>query len=409
MELKLSKKFIEEEWDSGTSVQLGIYPSKATPEKGDFVWMSSISQDEEIENNEIDELDELSDYPQGKTFSVFKGYERTVTILDGNVILAHGEDRAERLGKYSQTKFDGGIRTDSFGTVKVHILTAKKNATTRVEALSLDLKTTKTFSCLQDKNKASILIYCEEGFAIFSFQDKRIRVREKENFVLNMIKEEREEIKINILGSGLLVISEVYFNEEEKTKVLEFENNKNTTTDPNTILEKVKVVDELTEQNKYEDLHGINYNDLSPIKDGKFHEYIFVIKLANTFRRGQGVLRKKSDDIFYSKELKDKVEKIRSAFIPSIIGVISFISFVLVANLLDKAALYIILMMLWPIFVFGIINPMIYYIAIPKPIQRHVRYKEALSEGEKNNFVSICSEENKTDRILKKYKDNSNT
>ncbi len=390
----------EENLNGGKSHQLGIFPEGAVIEARKFIWMSSVCEDSE-ENGER--------ALKGRKFSTFENHLRNLVVLDGNIILSVGEERAERLGRYAQSQFDGATKTESFGFLKGFILTTKKGSTADVnifelkEKYTLNLGDTKTKESAEDGKEythGSFLLYCSGGFAIVVIEGKRVPLEKGAQLVLNYSK--YEEVEIILLGNGIFIMSEVFYDydeeeykEEERIQIVKEKKEESTERE-----EQVKPARRDQEQQAL----ALYDESKSPIKPGFIGKYKFVLSISNLFIRGKGVVRVKKQNVLYSNLLKKKIGLVRNSFLPFFIGIVTIIIGLTIGTILGGTKSYLWAVIIWAIAFVAFINPMTYYLFLPKPLWKHIRYANSLSEDEIPDFGAGEVEENRTEKILRKYK-----
>ena len=76
-----SDKFTLSKWSGGNTRELAIYPEDAKYLERDFIWRLS-SADSDMEES---------------SFTKLPDYDRILMVLDGEVVLAHGEERTIEL------------------------------------------------------------------------------------------------------------------------------------------------------------------------------------------------------------------------------------------------------------------------------------------------------------------------
>ncbi len=375
----------EENLNGGKSHQLGLFPEGSVIEARKFIWLSSVCEDGE---------DKGEGALKGRSFSIFENHLRNIVIIDGNIILAIGEERAERLGQYAQTQFDGAIRTDSFGSLKGFLLTTKKGTSAEVNIFELKEKYTVKIGNPENFSHGSFLLYCTGGFAIVAIDGKRFPLEKGAQFVLNYSK--YEEIEIILLGNGIFIMSEVFYDydEEEYKKEERIQIAKNEKEAASSLFSRDEGELILQEYNE----------NLSPVKQGFFQEYLFALKIANLFFRGKGLIKIKNQNILYSNILKKRIRIVRNSFLPFFIGIFTLALGLVVTSSTIGSEAYVGVVVSWLITFTLIINPMTYYVFLPKPLWRHIRYTFTLNEDEKSDFGAGEVEENRTERILRKYK-----
>ena len=106
MKIKLYKheNYNTSSWSGGETRELAIYPERAKYLDRDFIWrLSSASSDQEE-----------------SSFTRLPDYDRILMVLEGDIVLAHGEERTVGLKQYEQDTFDGAVKTKCFGNLKLN-------------------------------------------------------------------------------------------------------------------------------------------------------------------------------------------------------------------------------------------------------------------------------------------------
>lgn len=170
-------------WANGTSTELFIFP-----ENGDFLTRDFLFR-----------ISTATVEAETSTFSFFEGIERTLMILEGNLILEHVGRYTKELKTFDQDNFSGEWDTKSKGKVKDFNLMCKKGASGSVqhfpfssnESKQLELKGTMSF------------IYVQSG--VFSCRGEVLSAGD----TLEIQREFETEIEIIALEQGDIIFVEV--------------------------------------------------------------------------------------------------------------------------------------------------------------------------------------------------------
>ena len=97
MDIRVYKEtdFHTSKWTGGTTTELAIFPQTSKYLERNFIWRLSTA---------VCELEET-------TFSKLPDFDRVLMVLEGDVVLAHQDVRAIRLGELEQDSFDGAYHT----------------------------------------------------------------------------------------------------------------------------------------------------------------------------------------------------------------------------------------------------------------------------------------------------------
>jgi environmental stress-induced protein Ves len=172
-------------WANGTSTELFIFP-----ENGDF-----------LTRNFLFRISTATVEAETSTFSFFEGIERTLMILEGNLVLEHVGRYSKELKTFDQDSFSGEWDTKSIGKVKDFNLMCKKGASGSVqhypfssnESNQLELKGAMSF------------IYVQSG--VFACRGEVLSAGD----TLQIQKVVENEIEIKAKEGGDLVFVEVVF------------------------------------------------------------------------------------------------------------------------------------------------------------------------------------------------------
>jgi environmental stress-induced protein Ves len=86
-------------WSGGNTRELAIYPANAEYLDRDFLRRLS-SADSDLEES---------------SFTKLPDYDRILMVLEGSVVLAHGDERTASLDAFAYDEFDGAVKTKCFG------------------------------------------------------------------------------------------------------------------------------------------------------------------------------------------------------------------------------------------------------------------------------------------------------
>lgn len=140
--MKIFTDFNTTEWSKGLTSELFIYPTNASLEKRDFEFRISIAT--------------ISG--QSK-FTPFDGYNRILTLLEGELELIHKENHTANLLPFDQDHFKGSWTTFSTGVAKDFNVISKEHVEAFVEVVHLRPGQTQEL----DDSKEMQLIYVDEG------------------------------------------------------------------------------------------------------------------------------------------------------------------------------------------------------------------------------------------------------
>lgn len=304
-------------WTGGKTKQLAIYPADGNYLERNFIWRLSSA------TCEMEESD----------FSKLPDFNRVLMVLEGDVVLAHQDERVARLKQYEQDRFDGAFKTKSFGKITdYNLMTAKGNEgfltyvplQSQVEKLNL----TKT----EDFQKASFGFYVTEGYAVVSIGKESVMVSKGQQLVVD--GEFTEKYDFGVMGEGSLVFAEVYYNET-----------------------------------------GDDFGPtIIPTKPVSFDDWKCCLYLSNSQFRGARFFFKRKKEEWIDEELShvvNNIEKACATMLVYVVGLIIMLLLAVQANMSDGAMLLIAL--LWIVVESIVVSPLIYLIFVPKPVRPHIK------------------------------------
>jgi len=140
-------------------------------------------------------------------------------------------------------------------------------------------------------------------------------------------------------------------------------------------------------------------------KGGFAEDFKWSFILANTQFRGAKHIFKKLKTLWYDDKLFATVrnlERFFVTFIVFLIGMLAILFSVVNTGAGDKEVFLMILA--WIVIDCVIVSPLIYYIALPKPIKSHIRDISKLTDEEKELLKRATFADERLEKIMKKYK-----
>lgn len=343
-------------WSGGNTRELAIYPEEAKYLDRDFIWRLS-SADSDLEES---------------SFTKLPDFDRILMVLQGQVVLAHGEERTVSLKEGEQDSFDGAIKTKCFGRLeKDYNLIMAKGSRGRMETLELtsDAKPVQ----LAEREKygddscgecASYGIYAIEGYTVVSVNGETSMVNADQQMVINCQPGETPEI--SLMGEGRCIFTEVIFEKQQAA------------------------FDELTG----ETAGGSNFG--------------LAMKLFLSNNRWSKLMRrerKKGD--WYSPELVRNLDRLDKFFITGIVWIIGVLLCLSTMMLGLSAGLVALLVIVFTLVDLLLISPLIYLLALPKPLSSHIRKPENLNAYEQKLYEEHITRDVHQDKLMHKYRDRS--
>ena len=344
-------------WSGGTTREMAIYPAGGDYLKRDFIWRLSSAESS---------LEESS-------FTKLPDFDRILMVLEGNIVLAHGDERTVDLGPLEQDSFDGAVKTKCFGNLKRdYNLIMRKGSRGRMEVIDAGGEgQTVALSSREGAageglggECASLGFYCLEGYIVVSVDGETEMVREDQQLVINCRPNEAPEIKL--MGGGKCIFTEVIFARLD------------------------------------------NFAEDVPEAKASKGDFSTAFRLSMSNNKWSKVMRKASrKGDLYDAALEKKLrflDKTMITFIIWAIGVIACTSSIL-AGL--STAMVFVLIILFTVLHLLVIRPLIYMLILPKPISAHIKSHTELNEYEKKLYDEQLDYDPRQEKLMRKYRDRS--
>ena len=344
-----SEEFNTSKWSGGESTEFAIYPENAKYIDRDFVWrLSSASVDVEE-----------------STFTKLPDFDRILMVLEGEAVLAHGDERTVKLAALQQDRFSGDAKTKCFGKIKDYNLIMKKGC-------SGTMKFYEVQSAAQEIKKgdhgehthASYGFYCIDGYAVVSANGETHMVAAGKQLVLDL--EEGEICDLSLMGEGNVIVTEVFFTRFAHAAV------------------------EIPEEK------------------ATFEDFRMAFKLSRGSSKWKKAMNKeKGNDVWYDEALKEKLAFLDRTYIGMILWALVCIVIIICAVKGMSHMFAIGMIVGWTIGYALLVSPLIYMIVLPKPIKAHIKPVDNLTDYERHLYEKELEENGMTDKILKKYKNST--
>lgn len=342
-------------WSGGETRELAIYPERADYLSRDFLWrLSSASSN----------LEESS-------FTKLPDFDRILMVLDGQVVLAHGEERTVSLKPYEQDTFDGAVKTKCFGSLRLdYNLIMRKGCQGRMELI--EVKSEAKALELTDRGQGScacIGIYCAEGYAVVSVDGDTQMVKEDCQLVIDC--EPDDAPKISIMGEGRCIFTEVIF-EKQESFMADFEGS----------------------------------GDMEGAGGGSNFMAAFKLSFTNT-KWATAMQKYKGTGMLYSPELEKKLRYIDKTMIPLLVWFVGLMLCMIPIAKGGSSALALGLAIGFTAADVLILTPLIYLCLLPKPLTAHMKHVSKLNSYEKKLFDEQKSYDPERENLMYKYRDRS--
>lgn len=334
-------------WPGGKTLELFVYPEESCYEERNFIFRLSKATLEQEETQ----------------FTSLPNYERTIMILEGEVILSFEGTRLSRLAQWEQDHFDGEETTRSFGKIKDYNLMLLKGNLGDIEAITLKKERQEIFIPKEFKTQPfdglSLCLYCAEGYLLVAVDQDITKVNQGEQFVMHL--DPGDPPSLGIMGEGVAIRALVAYVDEP-------------------------IVEEIPTS------RSITWSD---IKASFF--------IAYTNFRGASFIFKSQRELWYSPPLKKAINRIERIYLPLLIFILGlfFVIYGVIqggnsGNLWEWVAIWIILDVV-------VITPGLFLFTLPRPIQKHMKFVKDLTPCEKRLYEKEKTTNVRLEKILKKY------
>lgn len=355
---KLSK------WSGGSTRELAIYPANAEYLDRDFLWRLSSADSDKEESS----------------FTKLPDYDRILMVLDGSVVLAHGEERTASLGAWESDAFDGAIKTKCFGQLKKdYNLIYRKGTHGRMELVELTDQG-HAIECSESGCRC-IGIYSAEGYTVVSVNGQTDMVKEDQQMVIELAPE--DEIKLSVMGQGKCIFTEVAF---ERDEVLDFSGGFGYGADGSG--------------------DGDSGAGGSGSAAGDQSDYMLALKLSlgnNRWSRTMNRMKKKG--LLHSPALEKKLRFLDRFFITGIVWAVGVLICMLLLPLGVSPKMIFALIILFSIVDVFFISPMIYLAVLPRPLSAHIKNADELNTYERQIFEEQINYDPRQENLMRKYRD----
>lgn len=351
---------------AGAVRQLAVFPEHP---RQNFIWSLGI---QEIQQEEAS----LSRMPE---------YDRSLLVLEGDVILAYEGQRVARLKELEQDRFDGGFSAKSFGRAQMYDLLVRKGAAGYLDVLKLT-KENRVPEREDPEGRGCVCqaFYCREGYGVISFAERTCMIRQGQQLVI--CQEGSEPLDTGVMGEGILIRTQIFYDQDQAGERSE----------PDKGTERTEAPDRKKEADSPE--------TYPPEQGGAFADFAECMKLSLTNFRGSRFIFPYLKKIWYDEALKAGIRRVERFYLPVVLWFVGVAVFGLYGGeqWSPKTVLYVLIG--WSLLVLFVLSPLMYFLAVPKPVKAHIKRLDQLSEYEKAVRQREREANPVAERILKKYK-----
>ncbi|MBQ9015448.1 MAG: HutD family protein [Firmicutes bacterium] len=361
----------ESRWSGGRTWEIAIFPEEASYLDRDFLWrLSTASSD----------LEESS-------FTKLPDYDRILMVLEGDVVLAHGDVRTAHLQRLEQDAFDGAVKTRCYGKlIRDYNLIYRKGCCGRMELQPLKPAAAAIrMSPEAADSVCSYGIFCLEGYAVVSCGEESQMLREGDQAVIDFPRGVTEDIRL--MGEGSCIVTEVIMASlEGAAGSAEGEAKPEKEGSP--------------EENAEATPAGA-----SPQTAAGGSDYLTSLRLFAGRNRWAMILRREGkSNVYYDRAMAAALRKLEKWYITELIWLVGILLCFAPLAAGSSAGFCLLLAVLFTIVhLFGII-PFVYMRMLPRPFAAHMKKVSDLNAAERAFHEEEIRQDPHFERLMSKYK-----
>jgi len=342
-----TSEYKENLWSGGKTREIFIYPKEASYDERNFIFRLSQATIEEEETQ----------------FTSLPDYDRTLMVLEGEVILSFQGTRVSRLSQWEQEQFDGKETTKSFGKIEDYNLMVLKENLGTLESILLKkgripISIPMEFM-LPPFDGLTLGLYCAQGYLLVTAEEEVISVNQGQQLIIEI--NPGDPPAIGVMGEGRAIRSLVaYVNEP--------------------IMEEIPPAKSITR---------------SDIKAAFF--------IAYTNFRGSSLLFKSQRDVWYDPPLQKSINRIERMYLPMLIFILGLLFVIYGGMQIGGPENLWKWVFLWVVLDTLILTPGLFLFALPRPIRKHMKLVKDLTPYEKRLYEKEKTSNLRLEKLLKKY------
>ena len=374
---------LESNWSGGKTWELAIYPEGAKYLDRDFLWRLSTADSNRDESS----------------FTKLPDYDRILMVLEGDVVLAHADQRSVHLQALQSDAFDGAVKTHCYGKlIRDYNLIYRKGCGGKMELLDLhETSRPVPMSAEAVGSAVSCGIFCLDGYAVVSCGEHSGMVRPGEQAVFNFPEGLREDILV--MGEGRSIFTEVVMGPAE-TKAGQT---------PGTGETQAAGAEDAKAgqaQAAGADTEAAGASgEAADVSGGAFADYKACLKLFLSRNRWAMIMRREGkSDVYYDRQLADALRRVERKYITMIIWIVGMLIFCCVPAFLGAGAGAVaVILALFTLVHLFVIAPCVYMKYLPRPLSMHMKSTASLNAAEQAYHKQEISEDPHFDKLMRKY------
>lgn len=337
---------------NGRMKELARFPGNEAKGEHGFTWKLSLLE-------MIQEQSELSRMPD---------YDQVLMVLEGDVVLAYEGQRVSRLKELEQDRFDGAFYTKVFGRAVCYNLTVRKGNAGYLDVLKPEQQRQEPEQeSAEGYRQVCQVFYCRQGYSVVTFAEETCMIKAGQQLVISYPA--GEKLSLGIMGEGVLIRAQIFY-------------------DP--------------AGTNAEEQEGA---DKQPGKiKGTLEDFKECMKLSLTNFRGSRFIFSYLKTVWYDESLQAGIRKVERFYLPMVLWFAGIAVFGFWGSTVWSPLYVLYTLLIWTGLVLFVLSPLMYFLAVPKPVKNHIKRISEMTEHEKAVQRQEQEANPVAERILKKYK-----
>lgn len=294
-------------------------------------------------------------------------YDQILMVLEGDAVLVYEGQRVARLRELEQDRFDGSFYTKVFGRAGCCNLTVKKGNAGYLDVLQLEQERQEPEQEFPEGyEQVCQAFYCREGYGVVTFADETCMVRAGQQLVVSYPADEKPSF--GVMGEGVLIRAQIFYNVGNIPLAV------------------------LTDRRCQE------------TKKGTLEDFKECMKLSLTNFRGSRFIFSYLKTVWYDESLQAGIRKVERFYLPMVLWFAGIAVFGFWGSTVWPPLYVLYTLLIWTGLVLFVLSPLMYFLAVPKPVKNHIKRISEMTEHEKAVQRQEQEANPMAERILKKYK-----
>lgn len=324
-------------------------------------------------------------------------YDQVLLVLEGDVVLAYEGQRVSRLKELEQDRFDGAFYTKVFGRAGCYNLAVRKGNTGYLDVLKPEQERQEP-----EQETSGIhewvcqAFYCREGYGVVTFAEETCMVKEGQQLVISYPADEK--LSLGIMGEGILIRGQIFYDtaagKAEEQHISQGQAGAADPVNPESerMFKEAFCEEQSGSDSRFEETKGT----LEDFKE--------CMKLSLTNFRGSRFIFSYLKTVWYDESLKAGIRKVERFYLPMVLWFAGIAAFGLWGSTVWQPLHVLYILLIWTGLVLFVLSPLMYFLAVPKPVKAHIKGVSEMTERERAVQRQEQEANPMAERILKKYK-----